>query len=494
MNKLTLSQKIFIILFFTIFVPPLLLIGFINIFEQNEISSIESNAEKLQKKVSYKLDNFNITSVEENELSDFLVEIVKSDKKISKISVLSQYENEPYCICLATSQKDYFCGKEKYDGEEIIEALDENKISTKEYHYFDNTEDLSTLNIAIPYNNNSGEKIVILYRGNYYSKVAVLDLLKKYLQHSIYFALILFFIIFFIVIHPFSKLNKYLMTDVYKQRKIIKKNLVAKEMPYFRNDFFGEMARNIDEYSSFLNTMASGLCLNTELKIVDVKKGLESIKKDINVLQETGNKEVLSDIISQVNIITKKLSIPFNLMSLKEKIYNTTVVEVEKFNISYEAYKEFKVNTDYSIKYNNNQIIEIIKTIISTYEKATIGFNYDSSNYSIIIQENHLEQIFRILLDNAIEAGNEVYVTLKKIDSVLQIKVEDNGEGLENSLYIFEPFYTSWSNSRENHIGLGLTLLREIVSGYKGEIMTNYDKLINSKYSGACFEITLPLL
>ena len=78
-------------------------------------------------------------------------------------------------------------------------------------------------------------------------------------------------------------------------------------------------------------------------------------------------------------------------------------------------------------------------------------------------------------------------------DQYINIKIYDQGKGIPIELAekVFNRFYTDRDFNRNNHTGLGLSIVREIIHTFKGSI-----KIIKSdriEYSGACFIINLPL-
>ncbi|HHL2294737.1 TPA: sensor histidine kinase [Yersinia enterocolitica] len=103
-----------------------------------------------------------------------------------------------------------------------------------------------------------------------------------------------------------------------------------------------------------------------------------------------------------------------------------------------------------------------------------------------------LEQVFHNLLSNAIQAIQHtptptVTFTVNSTEKQLVIKIEDNGAGLNQQQLdnLFTPFYTT----RENELGLGLTLCETLVQRMGGGI-----KAGNNEHRGACFTLTFPLI
>ncbi len=86
--------------------------------------------------------------------------------------------------------------------------------------------------------------------------------------------------------------------------------------------------------------------------------------------------------------------------------------------------------------------------------------------------------------------GGQIIVTARVVDEMLQLQVEDNGEGIspEHLPYIFERFYrVDKARSRKTGgLGLGLSIVREIVEAHQGTIDAK------SRPGKTRFTITIP--
>ncbi|HEX8815786.1 MAG TPA: ATP-binding protein [Terriglobales bacterium] len=102
-----------------------------------------------------------------------------------------------------------------------------------------------------------------------------------------------------------------------------------------------------------------------------------------------------------------------------------------------------------------------------------------------------LERAFFNLLLNACEAlpehGGEIVVELSERLDRIQIRLQDNGRGVPDSIRdrMFEPFI---SQGKENGTGLGLTVVHKLIHDHGGEIL-----LESTSSAGTVFLITLPV-
>lgn len=107
-----------------------------------------------------------------------------------------------------------------------------------------------------------------------------------------------------------------------------------------------------------------------------------------------------------------------------------------------------------------------------------------------------LQQIVWNLLSNAVKftpKGGRVQVTLKKLDSSVQIVVSDNGAGIpaEHLPRIFDTFTQVDPTSTRKHggLGLGLAIVRKLVELHGGQVQAASPGL----GAGSVFTVTLPL-
>ncbi len=102
-----------------------------------------------------------------------------------------------------------------------------------------------------------------------------------------------------------------------------------------------------------------------------------------------------------------------------------------------------------------------------------------------------LERALLNLLLNACEAvspdSGKVDVSLRRIGEKLEIRVEDNGPGIAESVRekLFDPFV---SHGKENGTGMGLTVVQKIVQDHGGEVIVEQTSGL-----GTTFRINMPL-
>lgn len=96
--------------------------------------------------------------------------------------------------------------------------------------------------------------------------------------------------------------------------------------------------------------------------------------------------------------------------------------------------------------------------------------------YSVLGHDNRLGQVVRNLLDNGRSfsaSDSTVTVRLRRKAGLIELRVEDEGPGIspDNLETIFQRFYTDRpEGSFGKNSGLGLSISKQIVEAYKGEI------------------------
>ena len=106
-----------------------------------------------------------------------------------------------------------------------------------------------------------------------------------------------------------------------------------------------------------------------------------------------------------------------------------------------------------------------------------------------------IEQVIINLVNNAKKSLEKtdrenkfIKIIAKKIENNIEIEVSDNGVGIPKDIKddIFEPFFTT--NERGEGFGLGMGIIKRIVSEHEGEI-----KLASTPGEGTSFIIKLPV-
>ena len=158
-----------------------------------------------------------------------------------------------------------------------------------------------------------------------------------------------------------------------------------------------------------------------------------------------------------------------------------------------------KNEIDLSLSQQNiNELIERAATgvqILLDEKKGTIGFELNATNPTMKVDELHITNIIRNLLDNAIKYCDktpEITISTTDTDKGITISVSDNGIGInmQQKKQVFEKFYRIPTGNVHNvkGFGLGLYYVKSLVLAHHGTVAVESDS------SGSKFTIFLPYL
>ena len=228
------------------------------------------------------------------------------------------------------------------------------------------------------------------------------------------------------------------------------------------------------------------------------RKELESWQKLIRVLTH----EIMNSIAPITNLTYSiRRSLKENVGSEKvqksvidEAIEDTNIIESRSNSLMQFVENYRKLTKLGKVSFDEVNVKRLIENSVNIFKEEISNSNIELNlviDDGIIIKGDAklLEQAFINLTKNAIDALNETkhpYIKIKAelIENQLIISIEDNGSGIESDKIddIFIPFYTS----KENGSGIGLSLVKQIISIHKGIISVN-----SEKGKGTTFKITV---
>ncbi len=180
------------------------------------------------------------------------------------------------------------------------------------------------------------------------------------------------------------------------------------------------------------------------------------------------------------------------LISVKEEAerLSSLVSDMQKLN----KYDEASIK----LKKDNVNISDIICFVIFQFsnlaKSKNIKIKYEKKNINLYCDKDKITQALVNILSNAIRYSNEgstIFIEEKLKDNKVIISIEDQGIGIseEDLKYVFERFYRA-DKSRTRATGgtgIGLTIVKSIVSSHGGEV-----KLESKLGEGSKFTIILP--
>lgn len=146
-----------------------------------------------------------------------------------------------------------------------------------------------------------------------------------------------------------------------------------------------------------------------------------------------------------------------------------------------------------TVSYNvTEQIRESILQLEGKWEEKEIEFQLDLNDCLISCKPELLKQVWVNLIDNAVKFSpqrGEISIYTKQTDNSFIFRISDNGIGMDSRTQekIFERFYQGdISHSTEGN-GLGLSLVRKIITLHRGTI-----RVESEPGKGTIFIVTLP--
>lgn len=224
--------------------------------------------------------------------------------------------------------------------------------------------------------------------------------------------------------------------------------------------------------------------LSHELRtpITVLSMAIENFKEKKNSLTPELEFKLFKNISRNIKLLTK----------LADYLLNIFMIDERKLDFQIEEYHPFQI------------LKEIFSFLIPIYENRIINYTIDVDENLILEGDPmRIDQIFRIIIDNAIKySNNGCKLKIKAIDEykgkyncsnrpgVLFI-FRDKGMGIikEEQTKIFQRFYRSKKVSEISGTGLGLSIAKEFIELHEGEIY------LESEYEkGSTFYIFLPKL
>src|SRR5579862_5808626 len=179
----------------------------------------------------------------------------------------------------------------------------------------------------------------------------------------------------------------------------------------------------------------------------------------------------------------------------REELYQEVRIAVNQMTELIDSLLEFSRTRESlrrtygNVKESLDRVVQIIRTN-PRFHPVWISIRQDG-NCEGWFDTKKLERAFYNLLLNACEASSaedgRISIELAQISGGIQIRIEDNGRGIPDSIRenLFEPFVSS---GKENGTGLGLTVVQKIVQDHGGDIVVE-----SSSIQGTVFRMTLPL-
>ena len=248
-----------------------------------------------------------------------------------------------------------------------------------------------------------------------------------------------------------------------------------------RSDEIGILSQQIQIMSNDLKTQMEQMEKFTTDLAHELKNPLTAIKSSSELLlkdtiSEKNKIKLLKNFNKDVDRMNKLISDISNFSRIMSEIEteNFEIIDINNF------FKKFK------------------KNYLGNAKNIQLSFDLDTDKSEVLINQDKFLQVILNLIDNSVSIcknNTKILIkTSKKNKKNICIKIYDQGRGvrLDDKDRIFARFYSDRDELREEHTGLGLSICREIIKSFNGNI--ELAKSDNLHFRGACFMINLPLM
>lgn len=294
-----------------------------------------------------------------------------------------------------------------------------------------------------------------------------------------------------------SKSKKFFDTIKYNSLiKKIKDILISKEN--IKEDFFlTELNKYYLIESYRLETEPS---IIISLRDITITKNFEKIQKDFisNVSHEL--KTPLTNIKGYTIALEESIENKDDNVKNFFKIINSNINKIDNLIydfLNYSKYEGFKILNLSYIKAEeliNETLFGLTLLINNKNAKIQTNFILFDENHYIYIDVEKIKLVMKNLIENALIYSSkkpEINIEILEDENSYIFKISDNGLGIpeEERDKIFEKFYRVDKSRPMNFSGsgLGLSIVKEIVHNYNGEI-----KLTSESGSGSTFYVIIP--
>ncbi|HWW80162.1 MAG TPA: ATP-binding protein [Steroidobacteraceae bacterium] len=231
----------------------------------------------------------------------------------------------------------------------------------------------------------------------------------------------------------------------------------AERLSHLKDEFLATLSHELRTPLSAIQGWAT-LLKQPNLSAADRRLGLDAIERNAR-----SQAQIINDLLDMNRIVAGKFHLEVQTVHLDEVIR----AAIEAVSPSAEA-KRLR-----------------IRTLIDSGIGATRG------------DPNRLQQVMWNLLTNAVKftpAGGFIQIVLARVDSQLEIVVEDNGAGISADFlpYVFDRFRQADASTTRRYggLGLGLSIVKNLVELHGGSVRVKSA----GENQGATFVVSLPVM
>lgn len=236
------------------------------------------------------------------------------------------------------------------------------------------------------------------------------------------------------------------------------------------NQSFNHMAEELASVELLRTDFINNFSHEFKTPIVSIRGFAKMLKR--SDLTQAEQQEYLNIIINESERLADLANNVLNLSKIEQQ---TILTNKKQFNIS-------------------EQIRLVIAMMMSKWSKKPFDIAFESDEIYLVGNEEMLKQVWINLLDNAIKFSSDhsaIKIRILKEEKGLSILVRDHGPGMdpETRQHIFDKFYQGDPSRTSPGNGLGLTIVKQIISLHTGTIQVE-----STSSLGTTFRVFLPYL
>lgn len=213
----------------------------------------------------------------------------------------------------------------------------------------------------------------------------------------------------------------------------------------------------------------------------ELKTPITSLKLQIQMTKRkllSGNKLLEENLVKSLEVQEKQVT---RLTGLVEELLNVTRIQSGKFNYTFEEIDLGELINDIVDKYSDE--FKAAKCKLSVYASKSLIVRGDPFR---------LEQVLVNLLSNALKyaAGKPIEIQTFTDDDLVKLVIKDSGMGISSEKLekIFDRYERAGSHRNISGLGLGLFIVKEIVTQHDGRVYVD-----SELGKGSSFTVELPL-
>lgn len=275
-----------------------------------------------------------------------------------------------------------------------------------------------------------------------------------------------------------------------KTRRIIKN--IDRMLDKAIDGSFSESSFNETELSALENKLWQYLSSSeiSARRTAEEKNKIKTLIADISHQTKTPVANILlySELLSECGLTDEQKEYTSKIRNQSEKLsfLITALVKLSRLETGI-----------ISLNPKENMVKEMLSDVVSQAEaKANIkgiSISLECGNEKAVFDEKWTAEAIWNIVDNAVKYTDKgsISVTVRDYEMFLCIEISDTGKGIseEEQAQIFSRFYRSSDTAKEEGVGIGLYLARQIITAENG-----YIKVRSEKGKGSVFSVFLTKL